>query len=278
MTPRLDSSEISNELYRVKVEVRPGGRPPPRVVINRDHTGGRFEVPQGGRVEFQNVRFTDVDFRRLRFDLFVGSGSVFTGCDFRDVRFAAGHLGNLSQTVYHACRFDRAHLAGVDPLYARFERCSFDDADLMQWRAFQAEFVECHFRGRIVEAKFGGKLGDAAAARIQPPRIKNEFRGNDFRQATLVDCSFFDGIDLTAQLLPTGPEYILLDNIRGRIRRARADISRWGDDRTRGEALLMLRVYESVSRGQDQLFARRDDIGTPAPLRDKVWDLLRQAL
>jgi hypothetical protein len=165
-------------------------------------------------------------------------------------------------------------LTGVDPLYARFEHCSFDDADLTHWRAFRAEFVECHFHGRIVEAKFGGRLRDTAAAKIQPHRVKNEFRGNDFRETTLVDCTFFDGIDLRAQLLPTGPEYILLDSIRERIDRARAEISRWKEDAAREEALLMLRVYESVSRGQHQLFARRDDIGTPAKIRNPVWELL----
>ena len=235
-------------------------------------------MPSGGRVEFQNVQFKDVDFRHVRFELFIGSGSVFTACDFREARIGAGHLGNLAQTIYRGCRFDRAHLAGVDPLYARFEQCSFDLADLTQWRAFHAEFVECHFRGRIVEAKFGGKLGDTAAARIRPPRVRNEFRGNDFREATLVSCSFFDGIDLSAQLLPTGPEYIILDNIRERISRARAAISRWQDDGVREEALLMLRAYESVSRGQDQLFAARDDTGTPPPVLNKVWEVLSQAL
>lgn len=262
----------------LKIQVRPGGHPPPRVTVDRDQTGGRFELPGGGRAQFQNVRFNDVDFRGLRFEMFIGSGSVFKDCDFRQVQIEAGQLGNLSQTVYRACRFDRARLTGVDPLYARFEHCFFDDADLTQWRAFHAEFVECHFRGRIVEAKFGGKLSNTAAARIQPHRIKNEFRGNDFREAMLVDCTFFDGIDLTAQLLPAGAEYIQLDSIRERIERARAEISRWKESPARDEALLMLSVYESASRGQDQLFARRDDIGTPAKIRNQVWELLATPL
>jgi hypothetical protein len=69
-----------------------------------------------------------------------------------------------------------------------------------------------------------------------------------------------------------------LDNIQERIRRARTDISGWPDERVRDEALLMLSACESVSRGQYQLFARRDDIGTPAKIRDRVWKLLAEAL
>ena len=231
-------------------------------------------MPHGSRVEFRNVRYTSVDFSHLRFRLLIGSGAIFNRCDFRQVQIAAGHLGNLAQTIYRDCRFDRADLAGVDPLYARFERCTFDDANLREWRAFNAEFVDCHFGGRIIEAKFGGHLHDSAAARIQPPRVKNEFRGNDFREATLIDCGFFDGIDLRAQLLPMGPEYIFLDNIHERIWRARAEVARWTDARAREEALLMLRVIEQGTRGQTDYFSRRDNIGASPVIRNKVWELL----
>lgn len=263
----------------MRIEVRSKGGPTPsKLVVDQDRSGGRFQAPASTVVEFNGVRFTEVEFRRVTFEMFIASGSLFSQCDFRRARIKAGQLGNTRQTVYLDCRFDGADLAGVDPLYARFERCSFDDANLKEWRAFNAEFVDCHFAGRIVEAKFSGRLAPSAAAVIQPPRVKNEFHGNDFRQATLIDCSFFDGIDLHAQLLPEGDEYILIDNIRERIGKTRGQIARWPDQAAREEALLMLRAYEMASRGQEALFARRSDIGTPIAVRNKVWDLLGQPL
>lgn len=258
--------------------VRPSGRAPlPKLLVTEDRIGGRFDVPRKALVQFSNVTFTNVDFGHAKFEMFIASGARFSQCDFRSVRFSAGQLGNTSQTTYSDCRFDRAELAGIDPLYARFERCSFDGADLTGWRAFNAEFVQCHFSGRIVEAKFSGRLMPSAAAVIQPKRVRNEFRANDFRQATLVDCSFFDGIDLREQFLPEGPEYVLVDDVVARISAARAKIAKWPDHTAREQALLMLRVLKPETRGQDQLFARRDDIPAPKLVRDRVWDLLARA-
>ena len=261
----------------MRFEVRPGPRPLPRTIVQADRAGGRFEMPDGGRVEFRGARFREVDFRDLRFHLFIGNASVFTDCNFQKVRIDAGHLGNLGQTVFEGCRFDRANLVGVDPLYARFERCNFDNANLREWRAYGAEFVDCHFAGRIVEAKFGGRLSPSVATRIQPPRIRNEFRGNDFRDATLVACSFFDGIDLSAQVLPAGDEYILLDRISDRILKVRSEIAGWKDDQAREAALLMLLVIEPETRGQDYFFARREDLPKQLGVRDRVWRMLADA-
>jgi hypothetical protein len=43
-----------------------------------------------------------------------------------------------------------------------------------------------------------------------PARERNGFIGNDFSSADFVDVDFRGGIDLTKQILPTGPDYIYI--------------------------------------------------------------------
>lgn len=144
-------------------------------------------------------------------------------------------------------------------------------------RVFNAEFVDCHFAGRLIELSFAGKPDPKHLKWIQPPRTINEFRGNDFRQAELIECSFFRGIDLNEQLLPEGNRYIRLARLRERINRARAEVARWPDDFEREKALAMLRYYDAISADQDQLFANRNDGSSSPQVRNRVWELLTEA-
>lgn len=228
-------------------------------------------------VEFEDAQFTNVDFSSSRFWSFDASASTFAGCDFRKARFEAGHLGGNDQTVYRQCRFDAARLGNTDAWFARFEQCVFDNAKLDRWRAFNAEFVDCHFAGRVVEVAFAGKPDPEHAKWARPPRAINEFRGNDFRQAELIDCSFFRGVDLDAQLLPAGEQYVRLNRLRERIDSVRTEVARWPDDTSREAALSMLRNYDSISAEQHELFARRDDPPVAKEVRDRVWDMLSAA-
>jgi hypothetical protein len=152
---------------------------------------------------------------------------------------------------------------------SRFERCVFDGARLRDLRLDNTEFIDCVFRGRIWHTIFFGSPsrwgGDA-----EPRRLANEWRGNDFTQADLVDVDFRD-IDLAAQRWPTGvDEYALLDRID---QRAAAAIATMSDlpDRLR-HTPETLRDHSHPDPHGLVLVARRE-LGrrVPPQWRDRLW-------
>jgi hypothetical protein len=255
------------------------GRVPraPELVVTTDLQSQHFDVPPNTRVEFRGIQATDVGFKGARFWWYLAGSSTFTSCDFSHVRIEAGNLGMDPATIYRRCRFDGADLRNANPLFARFEQCSFDGADFRGFRSFYAEFVECHFAGRIVSAKFFGRPEGLTEP---PPLLKrqtNEFRGNDFREAELIDTGFVHGIEIKAQQWPQSDAYVMLDRIHERIQKARATVLSWQDDNARKEALLMFQIYGDDTEHQDGLFARRDDVPITPAVRDQAWDLLERA-
>jgi len=255
--------------------------PPPRLVTG-DLKGGRFDR-RSTSVAFEAVAVSDVSFAGMRFEkLSVRGGCVFSGCDFSRVRsrYMSYLSANLHQAVYRDCRFDRADLRDFRPEAARFERCTFDGARLDGWRSDLAEFVECHFAGKVRNVRFWGRPYGILAEELGVDRPVNEFRGNDFRQAELIDVSFVMGIDLDAQRWPEGPAYLRLDRLGERVRRARAEVIRWTDLEARRDALIMLEVLQegTVDQDQDDLFMRRADLGRSyRETAERVWDLLATA-
>jgi pentapeptide repeat protein len=225
-------------------------------------------------VEFRGIQASEVNFSRARFCWYLAGSSTFTSCDFSHVRIDEGNLGNDCATIYRRCRFDGADLRNANPLFARFEQCSFDGADFRGFRSFYAEFVECHFAGRIVSAKFFGLPEGLTGPPRDLTRKTNEFRGNDFREAELIDTGFVHGIEIEAQQWPQGDAYVMLDRIHERIEKARAAVLSWQDHKARKEALVMLQIYSQDTEHQDGLFARRDDVPIARSNRDQVWDLL----
>ena len=45
----------------------------------------------------------------------------------------------MPQTTFRDCRFDGADMRRVKPAYARFERCTFDDAAIDGWKTEESE-------------------------------------------------------------------------------------------------------------------------------------------
>lgn len=262
----------------IRIEVRAKGTVPvpPQVRVTGDLTDTTYRVREGS-VLFDSVHASNVDFSGSTFWHFIANGSMFSDCSFDRVRMS-GTLSGSTQSVFRRCSFKRAHLRNAFPGQARFEECQFDHANIKGWRSTRAEFVGCTFAGRIEDVMFFGRPWAPEAERVRPPRSINEFRGNDFRLSDLRDFSLVDGIQIEAQLWPTGPQYIMLDRIKERIHLVRAQVAKWPDAKAREAALLMLRVQEEVRREQDTLFARRDDIDVvPARIRDRVWALLKEA-
>jgi uncharacterized protein YjbI with pentapeptide repeats len=271
------------EPLEVVARVIGAGRPnpPPRRVVG-DLQGGQFDR-RSTEVVFEAVVVRDVSFDGMRFEeLSVRDGGVFSGCDFSRMRSRhMSHLSsNLPRTVYRDCRFLGADLRHFSVGTARFERCILDGARLDGWRSNLAEFVDCHFAGRIRNVKFFGRANGPLAEVLGIEGRANEFRGNDFSQAELLDTSFVLGIDLDAQRWPEGPGYIRLNGLGERVQRARAKVVHWADLEARRDAMTMLELLQTayVDQDQDNLFTHRATLGRAyGETAERVWDLLATA-
>lgn len=234
------------------------GKPlgPPSTVTRSQHDA-RYSGSTD--VDFHGVVMERVDFSRVRFDGFGSSGSRFVDCDFAGCRFDHGLFSHRPQSLFVGCTFEKARFGAVSTGTARFERCRFTNVKIKKWFCSLTEFVDCVFSGRIESTNFYGRPEGPGSESLVPPRTVNEFRGNDFRDAELVDTSFRMGIDLRAQQLPEGDEYVFVDNLAARVEAARRAVVHWSDLDARRRALAALEgLAMDVEDGQEQLFARRD--------------------
>jgi uncharacterized protein YjbI with pentapeptide repeats len=208
-------------------------------------------------------------------------GSRFERCRFDRVRakgvaFSTGYDGS----EYVDCSFDGARFPSVIAGFSRFVRCSFRDVDIKGLGDDYLELVDCVFTGKLRSSMFWGAppqpeaekryqsslrffareaLPEPAGYRELALRPSNEFHGNDFSGAELIDVSF-RGIDLTQQRLPTGDGYLYLPDAQAAINRALEMIG----DRPEGpdvEKFLRGTLGRELSFGQRQLHLRQADFG-----------------
>ena len=236
-----------------------------------------------GTVVLHRVTFSDVDLSRSKFDRLMPSGCTFVRCDLRSVtldRRLAPLFKARERNTFRECRFDNADLRAIDPSASRFEACVFDGADLRGWNATMAEFVDCHFAGTVERVRFHGVPWGAGAEDILPRRSVNEFRGNDFRDAVLIDVAFVMGVDLAKQRWPDSDNYVRLDRIHQRLTRGHSELLGWKDLGERSEALAMMRELSLLYRQQNDVIARRDDPrrSTTPEVQKKVWATLASVL
>ena len=229
-------------------------------------------------VALHRATITGVDFRRARFDKFTLGGCLFDRCDFRGLKLdrrLAPLLVALPRSVFRACRFDGADLRKALLGQSRFERCSFDDAIIDGSRAETAEFVDCRFAGPLDGVTFYGTPSGPEAKRLDPPRRRNEFRGNDFRDAELLDIAFVAGIDMAQQRFPDDELHVRVEGFQRRLAKTRADIKNWYE-RDREPATVMLATLEARWRDQDIVVARRwtPRIKVPDRIQARVWEVL----
>jgi hypothetical protein len=97
-----------------------------------------------------------------------------------------------------------------------------------KWTCFEAEFIDCTFTGRLQTCIFNGTVSEEDRPWVG--RERNEFRGNDFSGAELVDVAFRTGIDLDQQRLPTGPDYLYVPDAAAAIERAQRGLADWMPD------------------------------------------------
>jgi hypothetical protein len=188
------------------------------------------------------------------------------------------------RSEYAECSFDGSRIRS--PLgWARFERCSFREVELIDWgNCTEFEFIECVFTGLADDITFYGKrerMGGLAAALVgrRLGFTRNEFRGNDFSGMELRGVDFRMGIDLGQQTLPRSDDYVVVPDARRALERAREQVERWEDPAERDQALgelglPLLRQY--VEDGQEQLFFRISETQTRPPGFARLYALLAE--
>ena len=126
---------------------------------------------------------------------------------------------------------------------------------------------------------FYGKPAGSAARTVDPPRRRNAFEANDFRDADLDHVTFTNGIELGSQRLPTSERYVRLDRFPQRLARAQVDVLRWEVQEERVPGLAMLRELGMRFRDQRDVFASRvSATGPSARVQTRVWAVLERAL
>jgi hypothetical protein len=126
--------------------------------------------------------------------------------------------------------------------------------------------------------------GAAERRRLQRSRhrgIANErARAERLRDADLDDVDFRFGIDLDAQLLPQGNEYIRLRGIQERVEAVRKDVTTWPQAAARADAEEMLRLVERVYENEPDVFTKRSFLLEMAHSRqvgERVLELLESS-
>lgn len=240
------------------------------------------DATQAGLVSWERATIEGVDFRKAAFAELRPTGCVFVRCDFRGLVFDARLqplFTNPMRSVFRECRFDGADLRRSSPGPSRFEACVFDGADLEKWTSNVAEFIDCHFAGLVQGARFYGKPHGTTPDELVPPRSVNEFHGNDFRDAVLVDTLFVHGVQFGKQRWPEAPGHVRFERIHQRLQRARVDVMRWPDSEQRAAALEMILRLSTLYQQQTELVRVRHDGGrTDVETQDRVWALVARPL
>jgi hypothetical protein len=187
------------------------------------HSLGRMDL-SGQVLNLDHVHERETTHSDLKLIAVSAAGSSFSRSSFTDLNVEDFHFGGVHErSHYIGCSFDRSVIRAVAPGSARFEQCSFLDVTLTEWFCFKVEFVDCRFTGTLKKVVFNGR-DDA------PESKPNDFFGNDFSGATLIDVDFRRGIDLSKQSLPGGDDYLFINRAKPILRQLVRRASESGDD------------------------------------------------
>ena len=187
------------EKVKLRVNVRLRGRVPPS---------------QSNHLTIESEARTDERFEKSRWDSISISNARLDRCVFVDIHTQSANFGGgRSQSIYTDCVFEACELVFGVIGNARFVRCRFNSCQLSHIFGTKLELIDCSFPGtKIEKAVFHGVFH--AATLQEATRERNEFCGNDFSAADLVDVDFRGQIDLTNQLLPAGKDYVYVSDTR----------------------------------------------------------------
>jgi uncharacterized protein YjbI with pentapeptide repeats len=267
--------------------------------VSGDGRSAVIETAGGRRRLIIKDQVEDVDYSDQKVDYVAVTASRLRRCRFERLRLVEAALsGGGVVSEYVDCSFDGSQFTIVLPGSARFTRCTFRQVTINEWLGDQAELIDCVFTGTIKKTVFWGRQWGEGPGRVEslralrekqglPPmtpeqeavllRESNEFRGNDFSGATLRGVSFRGGIDLAAQRLPAGPDYLLLSYAAHAIAHAVEAVTGWPDDERRKLGHRLLNVIASeLKHGQSQVLICRKDYPRHKSVVDDVFAELRQ--
>ncbi|MGC2028528.1 MAG: hypothetical protein WA642_00760 [Steroidobacteraceae bacterium] len=171
---------------------------------------GRIPSSHFNQLTIHSESRADVVFENVRWDAISVIASNLVGCTFKDVHAESVNLGEgLTQSTYTDCIFEGCNFAFGAIGNVRLARCSFNRCRLFNFIGTKLEMIDCTFpETRIQKAVFHRIFHSAVPGHIA--RDSNEFSGNDFSAANLIDVDFRGGIELEKQVLPGGSEYIFV--------------------------------------------------------------------
>jgi uncharacterized protein YjbI with pentapeptide repeats len=233
---------------------------------------GRIPPSNLSQLTIASETRTDQRFEKVRLDAISIHASRLIRCVFMDVHAKSVNLGGgLFQSTYTDCIFEDCDFVFGAVGNARFSRCRFNRCRLSHIFGTRLEMLDCSFpETRIEQAVFHG--ASLASVPGEVKRERNEFSGNDFSAADLVDVSFRGGIDLTKQALPTGRDYIFVADM-GRASIVAQEISELNPGSSDAKrAQLIQRMLEFLSSsGQRQTLLRLSGFEALADqLREKL--------
>ena len=223
----------------------------------RARSVGTIKIGEDRRIALDGANLQGADFSNRDLRYFGAIGSRLVDCRFDNVRIEDASFGaGRKMSEYIGCVFDGARMTPGTGGYYRFLRCSFRDVVIDEWFCFAVEIVDCTFSGRLRNSVFNGTVPERA--RRDAKRSRNEFRGNDFGGMEFKDVGFRTGIDLSLQVLPSGPDYLYLPEAESTLRRVREALSQ-----VNGDVDAMARIVGflegELSGGQRQLLLRRSE-------------------
>lgn len=236
---------------------------------------GWSPVSDVDRVVLSGQRLVSADFGGRRLKQFSSEGCRFESCRFDGAVIESASFGaGRGVSEYVGCSFGDARLRMGPGGYARFVDCTFERATIEDWFCLAVEVVGCTFSGRLRKVVFNGSV-PLDKQQVLGRRL-NQFEGNDFVRAKLIDVGFRTGIDLTRQRLPGGDEYDYLPVAGDAVRRSRIAYNAWDDPELKKHARGVLAVMEDdVAAGQRQLLIRANDY--PRASRPAITALLAAA-
>jgi uncharacterized protein YjbI with pentapeptide repeats len=168
-----------------------------------------IDVASLRRLVLEHRHIQDTAYSDQSLDEFLAVACTFTHCSFERLAIrSACFVGGQTGSVYEDCSFDGSQIDCGTPGVATFIRCSFRDTDLANFFGLSISMTDCVFTGTLRKVAFYGVNPES--------RKRNEFRGNDFRGAQLVDVSFREGIDFTQQHFP--PDWVRPEDPYERLR------------------------------------------------------------
>jgi hypothetical protein len=253
------------------------------------------------RLMFEHETVADEQFADMRVAKFAAVGARFWRCRFANLTIDDASFGSgMEQSEYTDCIFERVRMTPNAGGFTKFTRCTFQDVDISRWQGDYLELIDCVFVGKIRTSLFWGSPPPGSRQRYESDvqwlrkrgqmvplgyeamalRETNEFRGNDFSRAELLDTAFRGGIDLDLQRLPMGASYVYLPDAAAALTIADDHLAR--DD---GELASAARefldgvVRREIAAGQSQVLLNRKTFSPrkPRPDIDLAFEALRAA-